>query len=776
MLSIVATVYNKSPQLDHFLSHFTKQTCKDFELILVDDCSKDDIYSIVKKYQSLLNIKYIRLGKNSGQCTARNTGLKEVEGDIVAIVDSDCIPGSQFVQLHSQPRNPKTVFIGPYNIESGNTPVAQIVSSLNGNPERVSFMMKSLPPGAGLQIPDTPSHFLNFVTRNVSLLTSDLPKNRILFDPAFAYSMDPNSGFGWEDSDVGATLKKQGFTFQYLEAAFTIHDSHPSMTPDNVKAGKSAKNFYRLLAKHPELITDPTSKEWALNTYKKIATWILRSAGTVSTTPMRYSEKVVVCRVKSEDEMYLPLFLESMLTQENWSNRIVLLQDSGFNSRVAAYYQGVSPYIQVLTQPLERFVNENHNSQILVFPSYVICKEFPKFTTGVRILDSAEISEVTEFARIKSHLKSKSTVEPVRPKVIAPKTKLKILSYSWHHGHQYELQKLPHEFTYISNNGQDDWNYNTRPLGSNVVFRRWEDIDQRNYDLAILHFDENILTPSLARGILQNDWGLRFINFRNLVTQIPTVAICHGTPPFHGMFDLNYTAPDLMQEITEEKMKLVDFVGSMPIVCNSHKAQQEWGFQKSRTIWHGFNIIDYPLTTYREPIVYIANSIRHRPHYRGYFWFKKLSKKYQCWYLGRDDLNEFKKVVVPSPVGKATGNMYAKAKFAHYVNTIRRFSVFLNTTIRSPMPRSRAEAMMCGLAIVTTNFHDEDMFIEHGVDGFVGTTIEELDSALEYLTRNPTQAQKIGCKGRAKASKVFSSERYLNDWKQMIGDVLGGKI
>lgn len=60
------------------------QTDKDFEVIVVNDGTKDNSMDIVKKY----DVKIINQ-KNQGLSAARNRGVKEAVGDYLIFLDSD---------------------------------------------------------------------------------------------------------------------------------------------------------------------------------------------------------------------------------------------------------------------------------------------------------------------------------------------------------------------------------------------------------------------------------------------------------------------------------------------------------------------------------------------------------------------------------------------------------------------------------------------------------------------------------------------------------------
>ncbi len=132
----------------------------------------------------------------------------------------------------------------------------------------------------------------------------------------------------------------------------------------------------------------------------------------------------------------------------------------------------------------------------------------------------------------------------------------------------------------------EHWDYGQRPLPRNAKFRALNDIDTRDYDLAILHFDENVLAPEYTNGVIGAEWGAAFKLFREQI-DLPKVAICHGTPQFYGQYTFDYAGTDLMQPIEAERQRLVDYLGDIHVVCNSHQAQAEWQFRRSSVIWHG---------------------------------------------------------------------------------------------------------------------------------------------------------------------------------------------
>ena len=81
-LSVIVPVYNTSKYLNKCIDSILNQTFKDIELILVDDGSTDNSYSILEDYKNKYPKKIVLLQKeNGGQGSARNISLKSAKGD-----------------------------------------------------------------------------------------------------------------------------------------------------------------------------------------------------------------------------------------------------------------------------------------------------------------------------------------------------------------------------------------------------------------------------------------------------------------------------------------------------------------------------------------------------------------------------------------------------------------------------------------------------------------------------------------------------------------------
>lgn len=92
LVSIITPVYNAERFLSDTIKSVQNQTYKIWEILLIDDCSKDNSAQIIKEFQKYDNrIKYIKLKKNSGASVSRNEGIRNAKGRFIAFVDSDDI-------------------------------------------------------------------------------------------------------------------------------------------------------------------------------------------------------------------------------------------------------------------------------------------------------------------------------------------------------------------------------------------------------------------------------------------------------------------------------------------------------------------------------------------------------------------------------------------------------------------------------------------------------------------------------------------------------------
>ena len=660
-VGVVSVLYRKADVIALFIECVIAQSYPGMiTLTLVDDVSPTDDAAVAAQWRDLLlaagvdnrRITLLRNEANAGNCASRLNGLAASDSDIAIVIDCDCLLNKEFVAAHvfEHARGGVDVVIGPLNIEAnGREPVA-LMHRFEADP---ALALAEAEPQDAIQL----DGFLNCITRNFSIKRA-AAMTEPLFDLDFSFSAKSDTGFGWEDVEMGFRLYDRDARIRYTPEAYSVHVSHPASASDRVKVLGSMRNFEKMFAKHPDMAL--VARRWALDVYDRLIGW--------------------------------------------------------------AASQGVADSVE---------------AQALV-------ARFEQPWTAM-----------------------KPMIRAGRPH----QRRLRILSYRWHVPHQYELHKLPHDFTLATNTGRNgdmnSWSYDQRPLRPNVRFQDAASIRAEDYDLALLHFDENILVPQLCNGVIPASWG---DPFRWLLGQVslPKVAICHGTPQFLGQYAANPAPIDHFTVHVAAQGYLVDVMRAhdVTVVCNSHQAaEEEWRFHRSRVIWHGFDPQEFPRGRHDLDILALAPD-RHRPHYRGAALHEAIVARLPAGLRIGTARHE------GAGSEARTTRTFAAANMRSYVERIGRFRAYLNTTLRSPMPRSRGEAMMTGVFPVAIDNHDVDRFIEPGRNGFRSNDPDELADFLAHALRNPGTAARLGTAARRTALDLFNHDRYLNGWTDLLADTV----
>lgn len=90
LVSIIMPAYNAEKYISNSINSIIQQTYKNWELIVVDDCSTDKTTKVILNYKDE-RIHLLKNTKNSGAAISRNRALREAKGKWIAFLDSDDI-------------------------------------------------------------------------------------------------------------------------------------------------------------------------------------------------------------------------------------------------------------------------------------------------------------------------------------------------------------------------------------------------------------------------------------------------------------------------------------------------------------------------------------------------------------------------------------------------------------------------------------------------------------------------------------------------------------
>lgn len=114
-ISVVLPVYNAAEYLELALNSILTQTYKNFEFIIVDDCSTDGSFKILQEYANKYKkIKLFRNKKNRGVSETVKKAIRQCRGEFIARMDADdvSLPTRLEKQLEYLEQNTETVALG----------------------------------------------------------------------------------------------------------------------------------------------------------------------------------------------------------------------------------------------------------------------------------------------------------------------------------------------------------------------------------------------------------------------------------------------------------------------------------------------------------------------------------------------------------------------------------------------------------------------------------------------------------------------------------------
>jgi len=88
MVSVVIPAFNAARTIGRSVESVAAQTFKNLEIIVVDDCSTDDLDGALTPFKDVA-LHIVRHRVNRGAAAARNTGVEAARGDYLAFLDAD---------------------------------------------------------------------------------------------------------------------------------------------------------------------------------------------------------------------------------------------------------------------------------------------------------------------------------------------------------------------------------------------------------------------------------------------------------------------------------------------------------------------------------------------------------------------------------------------------------------------------------------------------------------------------------------------------------------
>ncbi len=238
--SVIVPAYNAETNLPTLLDSLSNQRYKDFEVIVIDDCSQDGTSQIVRSYHCNL----IQLSENHGPAYCRNIGAKNACGEILVFTDSDCCVNHNWLKKIQKNffQNDTEAIMGRLVLRPS-TFIGDSISALG------------FPGGGAVGFDKIWKVDQNSFTDSLSTCNCAIKKNIFWkiggFDESFPFP-------GGEDSFLAYNLRRSNYRIKYCSDVLTYHearDSIPNFLKWQFRRGISSYIFSKKVSRKKDFLS-----------------------------------------------------------------------------------------------------------------------------------------------------------------------------------------------------------------------------------------------------------------------------------------------------------------------------------------------------------------------------------------------------------------------------------------------------------------------------------------------------------------------------------------
>lgn len=298
----------------------------------------------------------------------------------------------------------------------------------------------------------------------------------------------------------------------------------------------------------------------------------------------------------------------------------------------------------------------------------------------------------------------------------------KILDWYVHQGHQKEFFKLSHDFYLVgADSGIPNWNEKHRSLSRNVNLITEVDARQIDFDIVII------------RSPIDK---VRYSHF-----------IDRGAIPISVIQTTNaYTLPKQCKHVVWNSLDVMNRYSKTIPDKNHHY------------IVHGYDPNEFAVLDLEKNnrVLTVANAFKRRSQIMGYdLWIYMLRNLKVLDVVGHKNFD------ISLYISEAE-------TFEELIKIYNTYSIYFNPTKSSAMPRSRAEAAMCGMPLVSTDNFDIGMYFTHDKNAILSNDRKVLKEGISKLLESKEMQKEYGGLSREIAIQHFNIKDYLDKWNYVL--------
>jgi glycosyltransferase involved in cell wall biosynthesis len=224
-LSVVVPTCNRAARLLRLIGALAAQDIEEaFEVVVVDDCSRDDTLAQLDGIAARQPFTLVALPStvNTGPAGARNRGWRAARGERIAFVDDDCVPDPGWLRALDAGLDEADIVVG-----------------------------RTRPPEDQMHLIGPFSSYLD-IGHDRRYSTCNIAYRREVLEAMEGFDAE---GFAWpngEDTDLGLRAVKAGYRDAFAPEALIFHDVGPSEFRAHWRRIPRLEGVVTLVARHPE--------------------------------------------------------------------------------------------------------------------------------------------------------------------------------------------------------------------------------------------------------------------------------------------------------------------------------------------------------------------------------------------------------------------------------------------------------------------------------------------------------------------------------------------